>query len=132
MTAEYTPRVQTLRNELVRIVPRTPNNRDTQALMHALPTRELVLAYMTWRMRLVPAKPRKVEVWAAGVPPLVFLATRYRLRDFLAKVEQGKDLRPHLLTSSIEGDTSSSRARGLIRERISTKSWFGPVCTTST
>jgi hypothetical protein len=47
-------------------------------------------------MRLIPAKPRKVGIWAAGVTPLELRAAAQRLMPLLKKVEAGKDLTPHL------------------------------------
>jgi hypothetical protein len=64
--------------------------------MQGMPTRGLILAYLTWRMRLIPAKPRKVRFWSGGVKPAEFYAARERLRPLLMKVEAGKDLTPHL------------------------------------
>jgi hypothetical protein len=64
--------------------------------LEALPTRGVILAFLTWRMRLVPAKPRMVRLWSGGVTPLQFQAAKPRLLPFLAKVAAGKDITPHL------------------------------------
>ena len=61
-----------------------------------MPTRGLILAYLTWRMRLIPAKPRKVRIWPGGVKPWDLHAARHRVRPLMLKVEAGQDLTPHL------------------------------------
>jgi hypothetical protein len=92
----YPPRIQAFRDEIIRMVPKVPNTRHSLADMQGMPTRRLILAYMTWRMRLIPAKPRRVRLWSGGVKPAEFYAARERLRPLLMKVEAGKDLTPHL------------------------------------
>lgn len=59
-------------------------------------TRRIIVAFITWRMRLIPAKPRMVRFWSGGVPPGQAQAARAKLQPFLLKVAAGKDLTPHL------------------------------------
>ena len=94
--SSYPPRIQAFRDGIIRIIPRVPNNRRSLADMQAMPTRGLILAYLTWRMRLIPAKPRKVRIWSGGVKPWELHAARHRLRPLMPEVEAGKDLTPHL------------------------------------
>jgi hypothetical protein len=61
-----------------------------------MPTRRLILAFITWRMRLIPAKPRKVTLWTGSVTPSELHVAEPRLRPLLKKVEAGDDLTPHL------------------------------------
>ena len=94
--SSYPQRIQALRDGIIQIIPRVPNNRQSLADMQAIPTRGLILAYLTWRMRLIPAKPRKVRIWSGGVKPWELHVARHRLRPLMLKVEAGKDLTPHL------------------------------------
>jgi hypothetical protein len=96
MTASYPPRILAFREEMIRLLPRAPNNRASLEALRALPTRRLILAFLTWRMRLIPAKPRKVKFWSGGVPPAQAHAARQMLQPFLQKVVAGIDLTPHL------------------------------------
>ncbi len=64
--------------------------------MQAMGTHHLMLIYLTWRMRLIPAKPRLVRVWSGGVDPLLFATLRPQLLPLLGRVERGLDLTPHL------------------------------------
>jgi hypothetical protein len=77
-------------------LPRAPNNKASRASLETKPTHELILAFITWRMRLIPAKPRKVRLWAGGVTRSSFRAVESRLQPLLKRVEAGADLTPHL------------------------------------
>lgn len=102
----YAPRIEAFREELIRNLPRVPNDRPSLATVRAMTTGELITAFVTWRMRLVPAKPRIVKLWSGGITPGQFRANRWRLRPLLDKVESGEDLTPHL--------SELTRKRGLV------------------
>ena len=92
----YPLRIQSLRDEIIREIPRVPNNRASRARLEAMHTSDLILAYLTWRMRLIPAKPRFVQFWSAGIDKSHFATVRTLLLPLLSKVASGKDLTPHL------------------------------------
>jgi hypothetical protein len=64
--------------------------------MENQPTSWLISAFLTWRMRKIPSKPRTVSLWSGGISPLQFRDASSRLRPLLQKVETGGDLGPHL------------------------------------
>jgi hypothetical protein len=99
MTKSYPPRIHAFRKFMIDELPRAPNSGPSRKLLEAMPTRRVILAFVTWRLRLIPAKPRKVRFWAHGLTLLQFQAAKPRLRPLLQKVEAGKDLRPHLSDS---------------------------------
>jgi len=78
------------------MLPRLPNNRASLEALCAMPIRRVILAFLTWRMRLIPARPRVVTLWSGGVTPAQFQAARAKLRPLLEKVVTGRDLTPHL------------------------------------
>ena len=96
LTGTYPPRIQAFRNSIIKDLPRAPNDKLSRAALLAMPTRRLIMAFITWRMRLIPAKPRKVTLWAGGVTLTELRAAEPRLRPLLKKVEVGEDLTPHL------------------------------------
>ena len=93
---KYPPRIQALRELMVKAIPRVPNNRESLEYLKRLRTSDLILAYLSWRMRLVPAKPRQVKAWSGGLDIFRFLEIRQRLQPLLSKVEAGEDLTQHL------------------------------------
>jgi hypothetical protein len=94
----YPSRIQAFRDALIKELPRAPNTRDSRDALLALPTHRLILAFVTWRMRLIPAKPRFVRIWSGGVTQSEFQAAKPKLRPLLEKVSAGKDISPHLST----------------------------------
>jgi len=91
----YPKRIKALRSEVIRAVPRVPNDKHALVHMEGMHTRQLILAFVTWRMRMIPAKPRTVKFWPAGIGPH-YPRMRQALRDFVAKVSAGDDLNPFL------------------------------------
>ena len=107
---------------MIRTIPKVPNTRQAIADLHAQPTRRLILALLTWRMRLIPMKPRVVHVWAGGVKPWEFEVAKPKLRSFLSKVEAGQDLTPNLSelvnTKGVVLPGASPTARGQDIDRV--------------
>ena len=96
MLPSYPPRIQVLRTELIKAIPKAPNTKATKSHLNAFGTHHLVLTYLTWKMRFVPTKPRRVLIWSGGVDPYYFGTIRSRFQPLLGKVERGQDLTPHL------------------------------------
>ncbi|MDO9411977.1 MAG: hypothetical protein Q7T81_05310 [Pseudolabrys sp.] len=94
----HRPRIDAFRKDIIKQLPRAPATRASLAALHAMPTHLLILAFVTWRMRFIPAKPRTIKIWSGGVAPPEFQIAKPRLRPLLEKVEAGKDLTPHLST----------------------------------
>jgi hypothetical protein len=96
MTDSYPPRIQAFRDSIIKVLPSVPNDKASREALKAMPTRGAILAFVTWRMRLIPAKPRAVKLWPGGVKPSELRAAEPKLRPLLQKVKAGKDLTPHL------------------------------------
>jgi hypothetical protein len=97
----YPPRILDFRNGLVRAIPKVPNGRETKKRLEDMTTNNLILTFLTWRMRFVPAKPRTIKLWSGwseGLQPDSFFSLRESLEEFRQKVERGDDLTPHLST----------------------------------
>jgi hypothetical protein len=96
MLETYRPRIQAFRSDLIKMLPRAPNDRNSQKSMEAMPTNRLILAFIHWRMRLIPAKPRMVRFWSGGITPLQTQLARSKLQPLLKAAAAGKDLTPYL------------------------------------
>jgi hypothetical protein len=66
MTNSYPPRIQAFRDSMIKVLPRVPNNKASREALEAMPTHRVILAFVTWRMRLIPAKPRTVKLCRAA------------------------------------------------------------------
>jgi hypothetical protein len=98
-SSSYPPRIQAFRDAMIKMLPRAPNNVASLESLRAMPTRRVLLAFLTWRMRFIPAKPRAVRFWSGGVTPSQAQAARPKLQPLLQKVAAGRDLTPIFLTS---------------------------------
>ena len=96
MTHSNPPRVQAFRDSMIKVLPRAPNDKASRETLASRPTGSLIVAFITWRMRLIPAKSRTVSLWSGGVTPAQLKAAAPKLRQLLQTVEAGKDLTPHL------------------------------------
>ena len=103
MPTSYPPRIQAFRDDMIKMLPRAPINKASLETLRAMPTRRVILAFLTWRMRHIPAKPRAVRFWSGGVSPAQAQAARPKLQPFLQKVAAGRDLTPHLSTHVNKG-----------------------------
>ena len=65
---------------MIKGLPEVPNNKVTVAHLTAMPTRRLMLVFLTWRMRFVRIKRRDVKIWSGGVEPLAFAPNCTRLK----------------------------------------------------
>lgn len=96
MNDSHSPRVLAFREEMIRLMARVPNDGASRDLLRSMPTRSLIGAFLTRRMRLVPAKPRTPGFWSGGVLPAQLRRARQELEPFFQKVMAGEDLTPHL------------------------------------
>ena len=69
MPTSYPPRIQAFRDDMIKMLPRAPINKASLETLRAMPTRRVILAFVTWRMRHIPAKPRAVRFWSGGYHP---------------------------------------------------------------
>src|ERR1700737_1030003 len=97
----YPPRIKAFRSGLVKLLPKVPNNREAAERLESQTTNNLILTFLTWRMRFVPATPRSIKRWSgwsAGLDPGSFFFLRPSLEEFRTNVESGDDLMPYLST----------------------------------
>jgi hypothetical protein len=92
----YPPRIKNFRDFLIKELPRVPNNKASRAILQEKPTSKLILYYLTWQMRFIPAKPRQITFWSGGITPSELLTARTGFTEFIQKVATGQDLTPHL------------------------------------
>jgi hypothetical protein len=106
MTNSYPPRIQAFRKFMIDELPRAPNDGTSRKLLEAMPTRQVILSFVTWRLRLIPAKPRRIAIWRHKQTILQFQAMQPKLLPLLQKVKAGKDLGPHL--------SNAAKTKGII------------------
>ena len=93
---ENAKRVKAFRRNLITRIPRSPNNRASLREIESKRLTDLLIIYISWRLRYVACRPRKVTGLStlAGNPRAVGLEPH--LKAFVSAVEAGRDLTPYL------------------------------------
>lgn len=85
-----------LRDDLIKVIPRRPNSRESHQAIRGLDTASIFIIYLTWRSRFVMARPRRIEFWTPVIDEARLLEINHGFKVFLEKVTRGEDLTPHL------------------------------------
>jgi hypothetical protein len=111
------PRVKKFRLELVKAIPRIPNNPASLRHMQQKHLRAVLIDYLNWRARYVGSRPRQIEIEAAAKADRRWSAMSAPVAAFLEKVRRGDDLTPHLsLAPHTRGYALAARAPGVTSE----------------
>lgn len=89
-------RIKRLRGEVIKVLPKFPNNRETKEKLEGMPLTTLLIHYLNWMIRYVSIKPRKTVI-----EPTVTADPRWRLlkekiKALLDNVRAGNNLTPYL------------------------------------
>ena len=89
-------RFQTFREELIRIIPRLPNDKVSLKALQSKRHADLLIIYMCWRLRNIAIRPRTVigRSMLDNNPRADTL--RPNINAFIKMVEAGSDLEPYL------------------------------------
>ena len=110
-------RLKKFRLELVKAIPRFPNDRESLRHMQQKPLSAALVDYIHWRSRYVGKRPRQIEIEAAAKADRRWLAMRPAIEGFLKKVRDGDDLTPHLsLAPHTRGYSPAAHAPGATTE----------------
>ncbi len=107
------PRIKKFRRELIKVIPRVPNNRASMLHMQQKHLTDLLIDYVNWRSRYIGQRPRTVSIEPAAQADPRWSAHAVAIADFLDKVRRGDDLTPHLsIEPHTRGYAPASRAAG--------------------
>jgi hypothetical protein len=101
MREQYTSkRIINFKKDLIKIIPRIPNDRQTLNKIEQLSLTEILIIYLNWITRLIPPRNRMVII----EPPLKLDAKwgilSSNIEYLFEKVKTSKDLIPHLSLKS--------------------------------
>ena len=120
------PRIKKFRRELIKVIPRVPNNRATLLHMQQKHLADLLVDYVNWRSRCIGQHPRTVSIEAAAKSDPRWSAHAAAIADFLNKVGRGDDLTTHLsIEPHTRGYAATARAPGAMpKDRWSDKDFL--------
>jgi hypothetical protein len=112
-TGAEPPRIKKFRGELIRAIPRFPNDRASLLHMQQKHLPELLIDYINWRSRYVGQRPRAVSAEPAAQADPRWGAHAAVITAFLDEVRRGDDLTPYLsIEPHTKGYTPAARAPG--------------------
>lgn len=95
-------RIRRFKAELIKHVPRFPNNKASKLALQGMQLTDLLIVYMSWRLRHVAQRPRKVvganTLWSDRRS----VAMRPNIEAFFEAVERGDDLTPYLSLRAVQ------------------------------
>jgi len=104
-------RVRQFRQDLVRELPKFPNNRATRDALLTMSLGQLLIHFGNWRLRLIRKAVRTVTVDAAVTGDPRYAQLQPGIDALLAKVHNGEDLTPHLSLGAVrQGYTPAALA----------------------
>ena len=89
-------RIRKFRNDLVKAIPRIPNNRESLSALRSKHLTELLIIYMCWRLRNVAIRPRIVKGLSALEDDPRADRLKVNITAFTRAVKAGADLGPFL------------------------------------
>jgi len=89
-------RITKLKKEIIKAIPKFPNNRDTVKILEGFSLRELLLYYLNWNYRFVPQRPRSIHIFEAAKSNTRWKDYAQEIHLLLNKAKNGEDLYPHL------------------------------------
>jgi hypothetical protein len=111
VTATEPPRIKKFRRELIKAIPRFPNDHASLQHMQQKHLTDLLIDYINWRSRYVGQRPRTFSIEPAAQSDPRWTSHAAAITPFLDKVGRGDDLTPHLsIEPHTKGYTPVARA----------------------
>lgn len=112
-TRTESKRTKALRLGLAKQIPKFPNDKASIQSLERKSLGALLIDYANWAIRYVAPRPRKVIIEPAASTDHRWGSLQNNIVAFLAKVERGEDLTPHLsLEPHTRGYTPAASALG--------------------
>lgn len=89
-------RVHKFRKDLIKKIPRFPNNQTTLKLLEEKSLPDLLLVYVNWASRFVPPRPRRIHIEPSLTADRRWNDLSANAKLLFDKSERGDDLTPHL------------------------------------
>lgn len=89
-------RIKNLRDEVIKAIPKFPNNRETKEKLEGMPLATLLIHYLNWMIRYVSVKPRKTIIEPTVTADPRWRSLREPVSALLDKVRSGENLTPYL------------------------------------
>lgn len=122
---EESKRIKKFRREIIDVIPKFPNNKETKSALESMPLSTLLIHYLNWMTRFVSVKPRRVAIEPAVTGDSHWKILKPQIYALLDKVRSGKDLTPNLsLLVQSKGYTPAASQKGVDVDRWADKDFL--------
>lgn len=109
---EDTKRIRSLKKRLITELPFFPNNKDTLTDLESQSLNGVLIHYLHWKTRLVPARKRKVQIAPEVTADKRWKELKSGINSLLDKIRNGEDVHPYLSKEAHNyGYTPSQRVK---------------------
>lgn len=106
-------RIKKLRTEIVKTVPKFPNNKETKQVLESKHLSDLLIVYLNWATRLIVARPRVVTIESEVTNDSRWSSLSDQFEKLKEKIQKGDDIIPHLsLKAQQKGFTPTASQSG--------------------
>jgi hypothetical protein len=89
-------RVKRFRRDIIKAIPKFPNDKLTKAALEKKSLGSLLIDYANWRIRFIAQRPRKLVVEPTASNDPRWRGLHDEIQAVLRKAEVGDDLTPYL------------------------------------
>lgn len=93
---EETKRIRNLKRRLIKEIPFFPNNKEVLAELESQSLNGVLIHYLHWKTRLVPARKRKVQIAPEVTDDKRWKVLKSGIYSLLDKVRNGEAVHPYL------------------------------------
>lgn len=93
---EESKRIKRLRREIIKAIPKFPNDRETKEKLENESLTTLLVHYLNWMSRYISVKPRKISIEPMVTSDYRWKALKSSIEVLLNKARSGENLSPHL------------------------------------
>lgn len=106
-------RIKKFRTEIIKAIPKFPNNKETISLLEDMGLSKLLVYFLTWAYRFVPQRPRIIKIEESVISDERWSTHQDEINIFLEKVKNAEDLTSHLsLKAHLKGFTPKATKAG--------------------
>jgi len=89
-------RIRNLKRRLIKELPFFPNNKNTLKELESQSLNGVLIHYLHWKTRVVPARMRRVQIAPEVTSDKRWKTLKYDIRNLLEKIRCGEDISPYL------------------------------------
>lgn len=118
-------RIKKFRVEIIKAIPKFPNNRETKEKLEGMPLATLLIHYLNWITRYISIKSRKIIIEPTVTVDPRWMSRKEQIKKFLDRVRAGENLTSYLsIQPNSKGYSPETSQTGLGVDRWADKDFL--------